>query len=58
MVVLNNALPFSSHFHHFENKTDTCRLFCRRKERSVYGLQQYGQLNNSSPLCFLFCSVL
>ena len=24
----------------------------------VYGLQQYGQLNDSSPLCFLFCSVL
>ena len=24
----------------------------------VYGLQQYGQLKNSCPLCFLFCSVL
>ena len=23
----------------------------------VYGLQQYGQLNNSWPLCFMFCSV-
>ena len=35
MVVLNNALPVSSHFHHFERKNDTCRLFCRRKEKSV-----------------------
>ena len=26
--------------------------------RLVYGLQQYGHLNNSCPLCFLFCSVL
>ena len=24
----------------------------------VYGLQQYGLLNNSYPSCFLFCSVL
>ena len=24
----------------------------------AYGLQQYSQLNNSCPLCFLFCSVL
>ena len=24
----------------------------------AYGLQQYGHLNNSSPLCFLFSSVL
>ena len=24
----------------------------------VYGLQQYGQLNDSCPLSFLFCSVL
>ena len=24
----------------------------------VYGLQQYGHLNNSCPLCFLFSSVL
>ena len=23
----------------------------------VYGLQQYGHLINSCPLCFLFCSV-
>ena len=26
--------------------------------RLVYGLQQYGYLNNSCPLCFLMCSVL
>ena len=25
---------------------------------NIYGLQQYGQLNYSCPLCFLFCSVL
>ena len=24
----------------------------------VYGLQQYGQLNNSCPLGYLFCSVM
>ena len=24
----------------------------------VYGLQQYGLLKNSWPLCFLFCSVV
>ena len=24
----------------------------------VYGLQQYEQLDNSCPLCILFCSVL
>ena len=24
----------------------------------VYGPKQYGHLNNSCPLCFLFCSVL
>ena len=24
----------------------------------VYGFQQYGQLKNSCPLCFQFCSLL
>ena len=31
-----------------------CNMLCLY----VYGLQQSGQLNNSCPLCFLFCSVL
>ena len=31
-----------------------CYILCL----CVYDLQQYGQSNNSCPLCFLFCSVL
>ena len=31
-----------------------CNMLCLY----AYGLQQSGQLNNSCPLCNLFCSVL